>query len=121
VNVAQEVRLLFMVGISTIRQRTGVIVVLSAFVTMGAAACGSSPQGYNNVSTLEQAIKSKMDSNLQYNGSPERVRSVTCVHQGGTQFQCSVVGSLGDTWQASLTVAASGSTWVTNHVSSSQP
>ena len=105
-------------------RRTKVVVraVAAAALGLGLSACGSSsPSGYNNAANLERAISANA---AKATGDPSATAQTTCVADGtSNQFNCSSQvaesGVLYGTYTATVTVDASGTTWVATNTQGS--
>ena len=66
-----------------------------------------------------QAIRVQPKKGLAKEGIPSNTSTgATCIHQGGTQFQCEVTDSSGPNGAVTATVASDGQSWV-SHASDS--
>ena len=109
-------------------RRTEVVVSAAAATAtatalgLGLGACGSSaPSGYNNAANLERAISANA---AKATGDPSATAQTTCVADGtSNQFNCSSQvaesGVLYGTYTATVTVDASGTTWVATNTQGS--
>jgi hypothetical protein len=84
---------------------------LVAGLGLGLTACGGGSSGYNNTSTLQTALTQAAS---WPSGDANIPTSAICVHQEGTQYNCTVTYSGGSESGYVVTVASDGQSFVSN-------
>ncbi len=93
-------------------KRLTVLAAVAALAVSGCASTSSSP-GYFNMSNLQSAIQSQMNSRLSSGDYNVTVTSVSCFLSGSGTASCSALGSDGTTWNVTATISSDGSSFTT--------